>query len=43
MAEGQAAGMGAVALNGKLIDLASIRQADVIVRMDDMIKARAKA
>jgi malyl-CoA/(S)-citramalyl-CoA lyase len=41
MAEGQAAGMGAVALNGRLIDLASIRQADVIVRMDDMIKARA--
>jgi malyl-CoA/(S)-citramalyl-CoA lyase len=42
MAEGQAAGMGAVALNGRLIDLASIRQADVIVRMDDMIQARAK-
>ncbi|HAH09413.1 MAG TPA: CoA ester lyase, partial [Alphaproteobacteria bacterium] len=39
MAEGQAAGMGAVALHGRLIDLASIRQAEVIVRMDEMIKA----
>ena len=43
MADGQAAGMGAVAMNGRLIDLASIRQADVIVRMDDMIRARTKA
>jgi citrate lyase beta subunit len=35
--------MGAVALNGKLIDLASIRQAEVIVRQMQMIRERTKA
>jgi citrate lyase beta subunit len=34
--------MGAVALNGKLIDLASIRQAEVIVRQMQMIAERTK-
>lgn len=41
MAEGQASGYGAVALKGRLIDLASIRQAEVIVRMDEMIRDRS--
>ena len=43
MKEGAAKGMGAVALNGKLIDLASIRQAEVIVRQMQMIHERTKA
>jgi malyl-CoA/(S)-citramalyl-CoA lyase len=43
MKEGAAKGMGAVALNGKLIDLASIRQAEVIVRQMQMIRERTKA
>jgi malyl-CoA/(S)-citramalyl-CoA lyase len=43
MKEGAAKGMGAVALNGKLIDLASIRQAEVIVRQMQMIAERTKA
>jgi malyl-CoA/(S)-citramalyl-CoA lyase len=40
MVEGQAAGMGAVTYKGRLIDLASIRQAENIVRADDLIKSR---
>jgi citrate lyase beta subunit len=43
MKEGATKGMGAVALNGKLIDLASIRQAEVIVRQVQMIRERTKA
>ena len=42
MKEGADKGMGAVALNGKLIDLASIRQAEVIVRQMQMIRDRTK-
>lgn len=42
MKEGQDKGMGAVALGGKLIDLASIRQAEVIVRQMQMIRERTK-
>jgi malyl-CoA/(S)-citramalyl-CoA lyase len=42
MAEGAGKGMGAVALNGKLIDLASIRQAEVIVGQMKMIRERTK-
>lgn len=38
MKEAQAGGLGAVALGGVLIDAASIRQADVIVRQMAMIK-----
>ena len=38
MKEAQEQGMGAVALNGVLIDAASIRQADVIVKQMQMIK-----
>lgn len=40
MKEAQAGGLGAVALNGVLIDAASIRQAEVIVRQMAMIKQR---
>ena len=40
MAEATAAGAGAVTLDGKLIDLASIRQAEVIVRQAEMIAAQ---
>jgi malyl-CoA/(S)-citramalyl-CoA lyase len=40
MKEAQASGLGAVALNGVLIDAASIRQADVIVRQMAMIRQR---
>jgi len=43
MQEGAGKGMGAVSLNGKLIDLASIRQAEVIVGQMNMIRARTKA
>ncbi|MBU6156042.1 MAG: CoA ester lyase [Alphaproteobacteria bacterium] len=43
MQEGTEKGMGAVSLNGKLIDLASIRQAEVIVGQMNMIRARTKA
>jgi len=43
MQEGAEKGMGAVSLNGKLIDLASIRQAEVIVGQMNMIRARTKA
>jgi malyl-CoA/(S)-citramalyl-CoA lyase len=37
MAEAQAAGKGAVALDGRLIDIASIRQAEALVRQAEMI------
>jgi malyl-CoA/(S)-citramalyl-CoA lyase len=40
MKEAQAGGLGAVALNGVLIDAASIRQAEVIVRQMAMIRKR---
>lgn len=40
MKEAQDKGMGAVALNGVLIDAASIRQADVIVKQVQMIRER---
>jgi malyl-CoA/(S)-citramalyl-CoA lyase len=43
MKEGADKGMGAVALGGKLIDLASIRQAEVIVRQMQMIRERTKS
>jgi malyl-CoA/(S)-citramalyl-CoA lyase len=43
MKEGTEKGMGAVALNGKLIDLASIRQAEVIVRQMELIRERTKS
>lgn len=39
--DAHAKGLGAVALNGVLIDAASIRQAEVIVRQMEMVKARA--
>ncbi len=41
MKEAEAQGQGAVTLDGKLIDLASIRQAEVIVRQSEMLKAQA--
>jgi malyl-CoA/(S)-citramalyl-CoA lyase len=37
MAEAQATGKGAVALDGRLIDIASIRQAEALVRQAEMI------
>jgi malyl-CoA/(S)-citramalyl-CoA lyase len=43
MKDGAQKGMGAVALNGKLIDLASIRQAEVIVGQMRMIRERTKS
>ena len=42
MKDAQAKGLGAVALNGVLIDAASIRQADVIVKQMAMIRERTK-
>jgi malyl-CoA/(S)-citramalyl-CoA lyase len=39
MDEAQKSGAGAVSLDGKLIDLASIRQAEVIVKQSEMIAA----
>jgi malyl-CoA/(S)-citramalyl-CoA lyase len=42
MQEGTQKGMGAVALDGKLIDLASIRQAEVIVGQMNMIRERTR-
>ncbi|RMH49691.1 MAG: CoA ester lyase [Alphaproteobacteria bacterium] len=39
MEQARQAGAGAVTLDGRLIDLASIRQAEVIVRMADLIAA----
>jgi malyl-CoA/(S)-citramalyl-CoA lyase len=41
MKDAQEKGMGAVALNGVLIDAASIRQADVIVKQTQMIRSRS--
>jgi malyl-CoA/(S)-citramalyl-CoA lyase len=41
MKEAQAGGLGAVALNGVLIDAASIRQAEVIVRQMELIRAKS--
>ncbi len=41
MKDAQAKGLGAVALNGVLIDAASIRQAQVIVRQMQLIRERA--
>ena len=43
MTDAQAKGMGAVALNGVLIDAASIRQAQNIVKQMAMIRERTKA
>ena len=42
MKDAQAKGLGAVALNGVLIDAASIRQADTIVKQMAMIRERTK-
>ena len=42
MTDAQAKGLGAVALNGVLIDAASIRQADAIVKQMAMISERTK-
>jgi malyl-CoA/(S)-citramalyl-CoA lyase len=39
MAEAQKAGKGAVALDGRLIDLASIRQAEVLVKKAEQVAA----
>ncbi|MEM7686923.1 MAG: CoA ester lyase, partial [Pseudomonadota bacterium] len=39
MAEADAKGLGAVTLDGKLIDLASIRQAQVVVKQAELIAA----
>ena len=38
MAAAERAGAGAVTLDGKLIDLASIRQAQVILKQHEMIR-----
>lgn len=43
MNDGADKGMGAVSLNGRLIDLASIRQAEVIVKQMRMIRERTKS
>jgi malyl-CoA/(S)-citramalyl-CoA lyase len=43
MAEAQAAGAGAVTLDGRMIDVASIRQAETLVRKADAIAAAAGA
>jgi malyl-CoA/(S)-citramalyl-CoA lyase len=43
MEEGQRKGLAAVSLNGRLIDRASIRQAEVIVRQVQMIRERTKS
>jgi malyl-CoA/(S)-citramalyl-CoA lyase len=43
MDEGQRKGLAAVSLNGRLIDRASIRQAEVIVRQMQMIRERTKS
>ena len=42
MAEAEAAGQGAAVLDGKLIDIASARQAQVIVRQIELIEAARK-
>ena len=41
MAEAVAAGQGAVALDGRLIDIASIKQAEVMVKKSEMIAAKS--
>lgn len=41
MAQAQRAGSGAVALDGRMLDIASIRQAEVVVKKVDAIAARA--
>jgi malyl-CoA/(S)-citramalyl-CoA lyase len=41
LAEAQAEGRGAVALDGRMIDLASIRQAEILVKKADEISGRA--
>lgn len=43
MAEAEREGKGAVALDGRMIDIASIKQAQVMVRKAEMIAARGKA
>ena len=43
MAAAQAAGAGAVTLDGRMIDVASIRQAETLVRKADAIAAAAPA
>ncbi len=40
MTKAQAEGAGAVALDGRLIDIASIKQAEVMVRQAEAIAAR---
>ncbi len=42
MAQAVREGKGAVALDGRLIDIASIRQAEVIVKKDELIAARGR-
>ena len=42
MAEARAEGKGAVSLDGRLIDIASIRQAEALVAKADQIAARAR-
>jgi malyl-CoA/(S)-citramalyl-CoA lyase len=41
MKQAEAEGKGAVALDGKLIDYASIRQAEALVRKADLVAASA--
>ncbi len=43
MAEAEREGKGAVALDGRMIDIASIKQAQVMVRKAELIAARGKA
>ena len=40
MAEAVKAGQGAVSLDGRLIDIASIKQAEVMVKKAEMIQAK---
>jgi malyl-CoA/(S)-citramalyl-CoA lyase len=42
MEDAQKTGKGAVTLNGKLIDIASIKQAQVMVKMAEQIKAAGR-
>jgi malyl-CoA/(S)-citramalyl-CoA lyase len=43
MAEAEAQGQGAVTLDGRMIDIASIRQAEALVRKGEAIAARGEA
>jgi malyl-CoA/(S)-citramalyl-CoA lyase len=43
MAAARRAGQGAATLDGRMIDIASIRQAEVVVRKADLIAQRLKA